>query len=186
MAARDRCRPRPHPAGSGRRKAPAVLLLAIRASTPIHEIVEATVFDDMRAHSLAVHKNAPKEGDPVVLELHRINRVHVLYSQTDASAMVNSLQTKLPQSFCILPGRVFSPQHATQWWAEAHPPVALKDRVRASERRRENKGGVRLPGGFLTPEAAEALDRLIASGFAENKAEAISKALVATAKGPQS
>lgn len=53
--------------------------------------------------------------------------------------------------------------------------------VRASERKRLAAGAQRIPGGMLTPEAARALDALLAAG-ARNKAQAINAALVAAAR----
>ena len=53
--------------------------------------------------------------------------------------------------------------------------------VRASERKRLATGAQRIPGGMLTPEAAHALDALLAAG-ARNKAQAINAALVAAAR----
>lgn len=44
------------------------------------------------------------------------------------------------------------------------------------------KGARRIPGGFLSAEAAEALDALKASGYAESQAAIISRALIEAAE----
>ena len=50
--------------------------------------------------------------------------------------------------------------------------------VRESERRKIDAGGMRMPGGVLSSEAAAALADLLRTGFATNKTAAISKALI--------
>ena len=50
---------------------------------------------------------------------------------------------------------------------------------RKSEARSIARGAVRIPGGLLPPLAAQALDKLLASGYAPSKAKVIAKALVA-------
>lgn len=50
-------------------------------------------------------------------------------------------------------------------------------RQRLYHERLLDAGRVRMPGGFLTPEAAEALDQLTQSGM--SKSEAINAALIA-------
>lgn len=54
-------------------------------------------------------------------------------------------------------------------------------RVRASEARKIARGGRRLPGGVLPPDAATALDMLQRSGYAPSAAACIARALVAAA-----
>lgn len=59
-----------------------------------------------------------------------------------------------------------------------HEPVALADRVRASEARKVKAGGRRMPGGVLGADAARALDRLQAAGYADSATACIARALV--------
>jgi hypothetical protein len=54
--------------------------------------------------------------------------------------------------------------------------------ARASEARARERGGRRLPGGTLQPEAASALAKLQANGYAESATGCIAKALVEAAK----
>ena len=49
---------------------------------------------------------------------------------------------------------------------------------RAHEARQLQRGAVRLPGGMLPPEAAEALESLLAAGYARSKVGAIARALI--------
>lgn len=50
--------------------------------------------------------------------------------------------------------------------------------ARASEARARERGGRRLPGGTIPPAAANALTRLLASGYAESATACIARALV--------
>lgn len=50
--------------------------------------------------------------------------------------------------------------------------------TRAFESRQLARGAVRLPGGMLPPEAAEALARLLASGYEPSKVSVIARALI--------
>ncbi len=52
------------------------------------------------------------------------------------------------------------------------------EQVRASEARAVERGGRRLPGGIIPPEAANALTRLLASGYATSATGCIARALV--------
>ncbi|HKY46186.1 MAG TPA: hypothetical protein VJM50_24050 [Pyrinomonadaceae bacterium] len=61
-------------------------------------------------------------------------------------------------------------------------PPSPADRVRASEARKIANGGRRLPGGILSPDAAAALDGLLARGYAASATACIAKALIAAAK----
>lgn len=61
-------------------------------------------------------------------------------------------------------------------------PVPLAARVRKSEAELRKRGGRRLPGGTLQPDAAQALDALMAAGYAPSATAAIARALVEAAK----
>lgn len=50
--------------------------------------------------------------------------------------------------------------------------------VRASEARARERGGRRLPGGTIPPDAANALTRLLANGYAASATACIARALV--------
>lgn len=56
------------------------------------------------------------------------------------------------------------------------------DYARASEQRKIERGGRRLPGGVLAPEAADALDRLREIGYAESLTGCIARALLEAAR----
>ena len=60
-------------------------------------------------------------------------------------------------------------------------PVPLSVRVRKSEAALRKRGGRRLPGGSLQPDAAQALDALLAAGYAPSATAAISRALIEAA-----
>lgn len=60
-------------------------------------------------------------------------------------------------------------------------PVPLVQRVRASEARAIAAGAARIPRGMLPADAAAALDKLLAQGYASSKAAVIARALVAAA-----
>ena len=51
-----------------------------------------------------------------------------------------------------------------------------------SRRRAIAKGAQRLPDGLLTPEAAAALDALLAAGWASSRAQIVNRALVEAQK----
>ena len=55
------------------------------------------------------------------------------------------------------------------------------EHVRASEARKVAKGGRRLPGTVLPPDAAEALRKLQAKGYAGSVTQCIARALVEAA-----
>lgn len=57
-------------------------------------------------------------------------------------------------------------------------PMTLAERVRASEARKIEAGGRRIPGGVLSAEAALALDNLKALRYAKSATACISKALI--------
>lgn len=57
------------------------------------------------------------------------------------------------------------------------------EHVRASEARKVAKGGRRLPGTVLPPEASEALRKLQAKGYGTSATGCIARALVEVAKG---
>lgn len=57
-------------------------------------------------------------------------------------------------------------------------PASLSERVRASEARKIEAGGRRLPGGMLPADASTALDSLQTRGFASSAAGCIARALV--------
>ena len=56
--------------------------------------------------------------------------------------------------------------------------VPLDARVRASEARKIESGGRRLPGGVLPPEAAQALDALVTCGYARSATACIVRAVL--------
>lgn len=60
-------------------------------------------------------------------------------------------------------------------------PQTVAQRVRASERKAAQAGAQRLPGGMLPPDAAQALEQLLASGYAPSKMQCIAAALMAVA-----
>lgn len=53
---------------------------------------------------------------------------------------------------------------------------------RAYESRLRERGGRRLPGGTLQPDAARALDELLRKGYASSATACIAKALIDAAK----
>lgn len=57
-------------------------------------------------------------------------------------------------------------------------PLTSAQRVRASEARSIETGAVRMPGGLLPADAAQALADLVASGYAPSKTAAIARALL--------
>lgn len=58
-------------------------------------------------------------------------------------------------------------------------PLTLAQRVRASEQRSIDAGAaIRMPGGLLPAEAAQALDALVAANWAPSRTAAIARALV--------
>jgi hypothetical protein len=63
--------------------------------------------------------------------------------------------------------------------------VSLSDRVAASRQRVIDAGGRPIPRGMLKPDAAQALSDLIASGYADSEAGAISAALLDAQKKMQ-
>lgn len=65
---------------------------------------------------------------------------------------------------------------------EKKPPVSLADRVRASESRKMQAGGKRLPGSILPPDATAALDKLIAEAYGDSATACIARALVEAAE----
>lgn len=58
----------------------------------------------------------------------------------------------------------------------------LAQRVRESEARSLESGAVRMPGGLLQANAAQALVELVEAGYAEGKTAVISKALLEARK----
>ena len=63
----------------------------------------------------------------------------------------------------------------------AKRPATPAERVRASEARSIARGARRMPGGLLSPDAADALDALIAAGYAASKTACIVRALCGAA-----
>ena len=57
-------------------------------------------------------------------------------------------------------------------------PLTLAQRVRASEQRSIDAGAIRMPGGWLPAEAAQALDALVAANWAPSRTAAIARALI--------
>jgi hypothetical protein len=60
-------------------------------------------------------------------------------------------------------------------------PIPDQNRVRASEARKVQAGGRRMPGGVMPREAAEALDQLQAAGYGASASACIHRALVEAA-----
>lgn len=54
----------------------------------------------------------------------------------------------------------------------------IQECTRRFEKKKIEEGARRMPGGLMTADAAEAVKRLIARGFAENITQAINKALI--------
>ncbi len=67
--------------------------------------------------------------------------------------------------------------------AAVHTPSSLASRKHqgAYEKRKLASGGVRIPGGMLSPAAAHALETLLSKG-AQSKVAAINQALIAAAE----
>lgn len=57
-------------------------------------------------------------------------------------------------------------------------PLTPAQRVRRAEAKLKEAGGRRIPGGFLQPDAAQALESLVQSGYAASPVAAISAALL--------
>lgn len=57
-------------------------------------------------------------------------------------------------------------------------PMTPGQRVRRAEAALKERGGRRMPGGMLQPDAAQALDELIAAGYAGSPLAVISAALL--------
>lgn len=57
-------------------------------------------------------------------------------------------------------------------------PLTLSQRVTRSNDKTISKGGRRMPDGMLQPEAAQALDDLVAAGYAPSRVAVISTALL--------
>jgi hypothetical protein len=62
-------------------------------------------------------------------------------------------------------------------------PLTPAQRVRKSERLARERGGRRLPGGTLSPEAAHALEILLDRGYATSATSVIARALIEAAVG---
>jgi hypothetical protein len=60
----------------------------------------------------------------------------------------------------------------------AKRPATQAERNRASEARKVGRGGRRMPGGVLPPDAAAALDNLQATGYACGALACIARALI--------
>lgn len=60
-------------------------------------------------------------------------------------------------------------------------PLTPAERVARAQAALVERGGRRMPSGYLQPDAAAALKKLVASGYAPSPVSAISKALLATA-----
>ena len=56
--------------------------------------------------------------------------------------------------------------------------LTLAQRVRRAEASLKERGGRRMPNGYLQPDAAKALDDLVATGYALSPVAAISAALL--------
>jgi len=62
------------------------------------------------------------------------------------------------------------------------PPVTPRQRVRDSEARKIQAGGRRIPGGVMPADAAQALDKLMASGYGDSLSACIFRALIDAAE----
>lgn len=60
-------------------------------------------------------------------------------------------------------------------------PLTPAERVARARIALVKRGGRRMPSGYLQPDAAAALHKLVACGYAPSPVAAISKALLATA-----
>ena len=60
----------------------------------------------------------------------------------------------------------------------ATPPLTAYQRVVRSNEKTISNGGRRMPDGMLQPEAARALDELVAAGYAASRVSVISTALL--------
>ena len=56
--------------------------------------------------------------------------------------------------------------------------LTLAQRVRRAEASLKERGGRRMPNGYLQPDAAQALDDLVTNGYALSPVAAISAALL--------
>ena len=60
-------------------------------------------------------------------------------------------------------------------------PLTPAERVRRARAALVERGGKRIPTGYLQPDAAAALQKLVDCGYAPSPVAAISKALMSTA-----
>lgn len=60
-------------------------------------------------------------------------------------------------------------------------PLTPAQRVARAQAALVERGGRRMPSGYLQPDAAQALQKLVASGYAPSPVAVISKALLSTA-----
>ena len=60
-------------------------------------------------------------------------------------------------------------------------PLTPAERVARAQAALVERGGRRMPSGYLQPDAAQALQKLVASGYAPSPVAVISKALLSTA-----
>ena len=60
-------------------------------------------------------------------------------------------------------------------------PLTPAERVHRAQTALVERGGRRMPSGYLQPDAAAALQKLVDCGYAPSPVAAISKALLATA-----
>lgn len=63
----------------------------------------------------------------------------------------------------------------------SRPPKSPADRVADSRARAIERGAIRTPRGVLPPDAAQALDALMQSGYATSRTACIARALVQAA-----
>lgn len=61
-------------------------------------------------------------------------------------------------------------------------PVPLDKRVRASEARKIEGGGRRMPGVVMPADAAEALDKLVAAAYGNSASGCIFRAIIEAAE----
>ena len=57
-------------------------------------------------------------------------------------------------------------------------PIPKAETVARARAALEARGGIRIPTGWLQPEAAQALKALVAAGYAETRVGAIAQALL--------
>ena len=83
-----------------------------------------------------------------------------------------------------MPARIAAPTRRTSMPTNSRKTPSAS--APTSEARARERGGRRLPGGTIPPDAAKALTRLLATGYAESATACIARALVQADKGARS